>query len=114
MDPIKIKILKDKYKYRNCNCQCCRKGMKKVLDMFIIKFGKSDVEVTICDQCMENLFTKSLRATTYTNGRLKSKEEVAISSGRYAASFDNKKAEDERLGWEEYYADDEDEEEWEE
>lgn len=82
--------------------------MKDVLDMYIIQFGrKNGVQITICDECNEKLFFKTLRASVYTSTRLKDKSEIRFCNAKYAKSFDSKKSEDERLEWEEYYKEEE-------
>ena len=108
MEYIKIKILKDKYNHQAESCICCKRSMKDVLDMYIIQFGrKNGVQITICDECNEKLFFKTLRASVYTSTRLKDKSEIRFCNAKYAKSFDSKKSEDERLEWEEYYKEEE-------
>jgi hypothetical protein len=57
---------------------CCECGQtkKQVLDMFDVCVGGNIF--TICDACNETLFYKTLRAECYKNGRVKSKEDMAI------------------------------------
>jgi hypothetical protein len=57
---------------------CCECGetRKMVLDMFDLCIGGNIF--TICDVCNEALFSKTLRAECYKNGRVKSKEDMAI------------------------------------
>ena len=57
-------------------CCECGKARKSVLDMFDVCVG--DNIFTICDVCNEALFYKTLRASCYTNGRVKSERDMAI------------------------------------
>lgn len=61
---------------------CCECGQprKKVLDMFDIQIGGEIF--TICDLCNEALFYKTLRASCNVNGRVKTKEDIAIINKR--------------------------------
>lgn len=61
---------------------CCECGntRKKVLDMFDVCVGGNIF--TICDECNEALFKKTLSASCYTNGRIKQKEDIAIINQR--------------------------------
>lgn len=61
---------------------CCECGQprKKVLDMFDIQIGGEIF--TICDLCNEALFYKTLRASCNVNGRVKTKEDIAIINRR--------------------------------
>ncbi len=63
---------------KDLNSVCCECGQarKDVLDMFDIKIG--DVVLTICDACNEALFTKTLKAECYKNGRVKSQHDLTI------------------------------------
>lgn len=67
---------------KNLNATCCECGKSKrqVLDMFDICIGGNIF--TICDLCNEALFRKTLSANCYTNGRVKSKEDMNIINGR--------------------------------
>ena len=61
---------------------CCECGQprKKVLDMFDIQIGGE--VFTICDLCNEALFYKTLKASCNVNGRVKTKEDIAIINRR--------------------------------
>ena len=67
---------------------CCECGetRRKVLDMFDVKIGGNIF--TICDVCNEALFYKTLRAECYKNGRVKSKEDMAIIHSRKQANYE--------------------------
>lgn len=71
---------------KNENVICCECGQtkKQVLDMFDVCIGGNIY--TICDACNETLFRKTLSASCYTNGRLKTKEDLAIINKRKAAN----------------------------
>lgn len=66
----------------NENAVCCDCGnpQKKVLNMFDLCIGGTIF--TICDECNEKLFKKCLSASCMVNGRLKSKEDLAIINKR--------------------------------
>ena len=57
---------------------CCECGQtrKRVLDMFDVQVGGNIF--TICDMCNKALFEKTLKAECYKNGRVKSKEDMAV------------------------------------
>lgn len=61
---------------------CCECGhsRKEVLDMFDISIGGEIF--TICDECNEALFFKTLKAECYKNGRVKSQRDIMIINGR--------------------------------
>jgi len=69
---------------------CCECGQtrKKVLDMFDVCVGGNIF--TICDLCNDALFYKTLRANCYTNGRVKSKEDIHIINQRGRDSYKTK------------------------
>ncbi len=62
----------------NPNSVCCECGDARnaVLDMFDVCVGGNTF--TICDACNEALFTKTLKAECYKNGRVKSPHDMAI------------------------------------
>lgn len=67
-------------KSTKCSCEECGALRKNVLDMFDINiFGEIH---TICDECNDKLFYKSLRANVYTQSRLKSKEDIKVIEAR--------------------------------
>ena len=65
---------------RDAVCCECAKARKQVLDMFDVCVGGNIF--TICDACNDALFYKTLRANCYVNGRVKSKEDIAIINQR--------------------------------
>lgn len=74
---IKMRINKD----RDAICENCFCERKECLDMFDIKIGDNDI-ITICDDCNEKLFNKSLKAVCYVNGRVKQPYEIRIRNER--------------------------------
>lgn len=67
--------MRNNQKFDSVCCEC-GKSKKQVLDMFDIQIG--GVVLTICDECNEAIFYKTLRANCYTNGRVKSHEDMSI------------------------------------
>ena len=61
-------------------CCECGEGQKEVLNMFDLCIGGNIL--TICDACNEALFSKTLRAECYKNGRVKSQSDIAIINKR--------------------------------
>lgn len=61
---------------------CCECGLprSKVLDMFDLRIG--DNILTICDECNEALFYKTLRAECAKNARVKSQHDIMIINER--------------------------------
>lgn len=69
-------------------CCECGKTRRQVLDMFDIQINGETF--TLCDVCNDTLFYKTLRATCYTNGRVKSKEDMLIINERGRRAFKEK------------------------
>ncbi len=65
-------------KNANPDSVCCECGDKRnmVLDMFDVCVGGNTF--TICDVCNEALFSKTLKAECYKNGRIKSQHDLAV------------------------------------
>lgn len=57
-------------------CDGCGNDRTKSLDMFDVCIGKEIF--TICDQCNEKLFNKTLSAECYKNGRVKSQADMEV------------------------------------
>lgn len=105
MEHIRVKILKDKFKYQDKVCSCCGKSIKNCLDMYLFVFDKEKKrKLYICDECNEQLFFKTLKASVYTSTRLKDKSEIKYCNAKFAKKLKKKQMEDERLEWEEYYS----------
>lgn len=85
MSGIKMRISKSEY----AKCDCCGCERSQVLDMYDIRLGMAQAfVVTICDVCNEELLAKSLKASCLTNGRLKSKEDIAIIKKRGRSKYE--------------------------
>ena len=69
-------------KNKSLDVVCCECGLprKKVLDMFDVCIGGNII--TICDECNESLFFKTLRAECYKNGRVKTQQDMVIINER--------------------------------
>lgn len=74
--PIKMRVSKND----DSTCCSCGEKRKAVLDMFDVMVGNT--MLTICDKCMNELLSKSLRAISYTNGRVKQPKEIRIINER--------------------------------
>ena len=57
-------------------CCECGESQKEVLNMFDLCIG--DNIFTICDVCNEKIFSKCLSAEVMKNGRVKSRQDIAI------------------------------------
>lgn len=67
-------------KKEKCVCDECGASKDKVLDMFDISiFGGI---YTICDECNDKLFHKTLNANMHTQSRLKSNKDIKITEVR--------------------------------
>lgn len=73
---IKMRVRKD----NKGVCSECEKSADKVLDMFDLCVGGNIF--TLCDECVDTLFGKTLKATNYVNGRVKSQKDIAIKNAR--------------------------------
>ena len=67
-------------------CKVCGATRKNSLDFFDIAFTDKHI-ITICDMCNEQLFNKSLKATCYVNGRVKSDKDLAVKASRRSKLF---------------------------
>ena len=61
-------------------CCECGENQKQVLNMFDLCIGGNIF--TICDACNEKIFTKTLRAECFKNGRVKSQHDIQIINER--------------------------------
>lgn len=73
---IKMRVNQDK----DAVCKICLAKSNEVLNMFDLKLG--DVRITICDECNEELLRKTLNAECFKNGRVKSREDIAMINKR--------------------------------
>lgn len=64
----------------NAVCDACGNGQKESLRMFDLKVGS--LKATICDECNQHLFSKSLSATVLTDSKVKSKEDLKLINRR--------------------------------
>ena len=66
----------------NLDAVCCECGenQKQVLNMFDLCIGGNIF--TICDVCNEKIFTNTLRAECFKNGRVKSQHDIQIINNR--------------------------------
>lgn len=68
-------------KDENAVCRVCGHTRKNSLDLFDIAFTDKHI-ITICDECNDLLFSKTLKASCYVNHRLKNKKDIAIINSR--------------------------------
>ena len=61
-------------------CCECGEGQTVVLNMFDLCIGGTIL--TICDVCNEAIFSKTLRAECFKNGRVKSQHDISIINRR--------------------------------
>lgn len=75
----------------NEQCICCLKHRNKVLDIFeiYIPLGENGdyQSLILCDECIDQLFCKTLRCTCYTNARTKSEHDLAVCNSRRRKKF---------------------------
>lgn len=74
---IKMRVNKEKHPI----CEVCKNGRNASLELFDIAFSK-DCLITVCDACMETLFTKSLKATNSVNQKTKTSVDINIINNR--------------------------------
>lgn len=79
---MKIKMRENKSKNDDFEIKCtsCGKNKSQVINMFDLKIG--NVIVQICDECNQDLFNKTLKASVFVNERLKSKRDITILNRR--------------------------------
>lgn len=68
-------------KQEDAVCRVCGHTRKNSLDLFDIAFTDKHI-ITICDNCNELLFDKTLKASCYVNHRLKDKKDVMVINNR--------------------------------
>lgn len=64
----------------DCCCSSCNAKRKESLEMFDVCIG--NVLLTLCDECNDELFRKTLKASCIVNGKLKSAEDMKIINNR--------------------------------
>lgn len=72
-------------------CKTCGCNENQCIDMFEICFigaeSKKKAKIKLCDDCVETLFDKTLKASTHINSKLKSNHDLAIIRQRNAKEF---------------------------
>lgn len=73
---------KNKIRMRVCKdeeavCKVCGKPKSKSLEIFELSFTEKQI-IRICDDCNNELFNKSLRASCMVSHRLKSNRDIKI------------------------------------
>lgn len=72
---IKMRVSKN-----DCSCSSCGAKRKQSLEMFDICIG--NMIFTLCDECSDELFRKTLKANCMVQGKVKSKEDMMIINNR--------------------------------
>ena len=72
---IKMRVSKN-----DCWCSSCGAKRKQSLEMFDICIG--NMIFTLCDECNDELFRKTLKASCIVNGKLKTDEDMKIINNR--------------------------------
>lgn len=67
-------------KVKDACCDACGCKPENMLDLFDVMIG--DTVLKVCDDCMEVLLNKSLKAKCYTQGRVKQQSEMRIINAR--------------------------------
>lgn len=74
------KRIKMRVSKKDCCCSSCNAKRKESLEMFDVCIG--NVLFTLCDECIDELFRKTLKASCIVNGKLKSAEDMKIINNR--------------------------------
>ena len=77
---VKSKVKMRINKEQNVCCMACNATRKNSLDMYDICIGSTIL--TICDECNDQLFSKTLKAQLHTQTRLKTKKDISILNAR--------------------------------
>ena len=77
--PIRMRTCK-----REANCELCENNTHNSLEMFQFQIG--DTIHTVCDQCLEQIFQKSLSGVCHVNAKTKNNHDMAIIRKRNVAS----------------------------
>ena len=70
-------------------CTCCKNDVDNCLDLFDIKIKGTGSIITLCDECMNKLFMKSLKAVCSVNARIKSNKDMTIIHKRSILKYKN-------------------------
>lgn len=65
-----------------CYCDICENSRNISLEMYDILFVTPHIKITLCDECCDRLFSKTLRAVTLLQAKTKSKHDMAIINKR--------------------------------
>lgn len=57
-------------------CEICGESKENVLELFDLKLGNK--VVTLCDDCVQQVLSKTLKANVEVNSKLKTKHDLAI------------------------------------
>lgn len=74
---IKMRTVKDP----EAICKICGATKKQSLEIFEIMFTEK-AKLTLCDLCNNKLLCKTLKASCNVNGKIKSKEDIAVINKR--------------------------------
>lgn len=74
---IKMRVNKDP----NSICKVCGVNRDKCIEMFDIAFTDKHI-ITICDECNNQLFNKTLKSSCLVNSKLKSERDLKIIRNR--------------------------------
>lgn len=77
LSKIKMRVCKDE----EAVCKVCGIPRNKCIEIFEIAFTEKQV-IRICDLCNEQLFVKTLRASSMVNGKIKSKQDMNVIANR--------------------------------
>lgn len=94
----------------NLTCDICGISSDKCLNVFDLKLG--EIIVKVCDECINDIYDKTLRCVCFVNGRIKQPHDMNIirSRGRKYSYLlekakeeqeENKKRIEEEKAWEE-------------
>lgn len=70
---IRMRVNKDE----SSKCKVCNASHNNSLELFDISFTDKHI-ITICDECNNVLFSKSLKASCMVNGKVKDKKDMKI------------------------------------
>lgn len=74
---IKMRTVKE----QDAVCKICGATRKQSIEIFEIMFTEK-AKLTLCDYCNDQLLYKTLKASCNVNGKLKSKEDLAVINKR--------------------------------
>lgn len=83
--PIRMRTCKNK-----ASCELCENNSNNSLEMFQFQIG--DTIHTICDQCLDRIFQKSLSGVCHVSAKIKDKHDMAIIRKRNIAEREEKES----------------------